>query len=270
MRPGILGFGDDRSPAADLCWMWINSQRWDGWSLAVITAVEAPIGPPPPEDEARLHAWEPPDPRVPSAESGLSEVVHLTALLDPRLALASAEVALLAIGPRGPSLLKGLHLGSTAEWLLQHPPMPLVVAKAGQTVRSAIVCHDGSAHATRAATALAEVPWIADTAVTVLAVDDGRTDAAAAAATAAAILGPVAAATEAVVRTGKPTPVIVREIEQRSPDLVCLGTRGLTGLRRIFAGSTAAAVARVAPCSVLAAHEGDLDQPATADGGPPL
>jgi nucleotide-binding universal stress UspA family protein len=42
-------------------------------------------------------------------------------------------------------------------------------------------------------------------------------------------------------------------VERRSPDLVALGTRGLTGMRRLHHGSTAGAIARAAPCSVLLA-----------------
>ena len=45
-RP-TLAFGDDGSPAADVCWLWINSHTWPGWRLEIITAQGAAIGPPP-------------------------------------------------------------------------------------------------------------------------------------------------------------------------------------------------------------------------------
>ena len=37
-RP-TLTFGDDRSPAADVCWLWINSHTWPGWRLEDLLVV---------------------------------------------------------------------------------------------------------------------------------------------------------------------------------------------------------------------------------------
>ena len=33
-RSRTLVFADDRSPGADVAWLWICSQRWDGWNVA--------------------------------------------------------------------------------------------------------------------------------------------------------------------------------------------------------------------------------------------
>jgi nucleotide-binding universal stress UspA family protein len=52
---------------------------------------------------------------------------------------------------------------------------------------------------------------------------------------------------------GRPSPTILGQIEELRPDLVVLGTRGLTGWRRLLTGSTASAVVRSAPTSCLVA-----------------
>ncbi len=253
MQPSpTLTFGDDGSPAADVCWLWINSHPWPGWRLEVITAQPPPIGPPPTPEAATLHHWDPPTARTPFAESAFADVEHLTAQTDPRLALLR-PADLLVIGPRGPGLLKALHLGSTAEWLLRHPIAPTVIARSGHPVRSVIACHDGSPHAQRAVRSLTQLPWIRGVDITILVVDDGRTDTENAAAMARSEFDTVDIDPKILTLDGKPTAAIFDEITQRTPDLVTLGTRGLTGIQRLHYGSTAGAIAQAAPCSVLLA-----------------
>ena len=249
-RRPILAFGDDGSPAADVCWLWINSHAWPGWRLEVITAQEAPMGPPPTPEEATLHHWDPPAPRVPFTESAFGEVAHLAAQINPRLALGR-PADLTVIGPRGPGLLKALHLGSTAEWLLQHPVAPLVIARSGHPVRTVVACHDGSPRAQRAVQCLANLPWIGGVEVTILVVDDGRVDVENASAAGRRELERIGMQPGILNLHGKPTAAIFEAIEQLTPDLVALGTSGLTGMARLHHGSTAGAVARAARCSVL-------------------
>lgn len=250
-RP-TLAFGDDDSPACDVCWLWINNHPWPGWNLEVITAQVGTLEPPGAEDAA-LHAWYPSNPRQPFTETAFADVEHLTAKLDPRLALSTRQADLLVIGPRGPGLLKRLHLGTTAEWLLQHPVAPLVIVRSGHPVRDVIACHDGSPHAQLAVECLAKLPWIGNARVTILTVDDGRADIVGAAEMAQRELETVNVTPKFLALQDKTTAAILGEIEQRRPDLVALGTRGLTGFQRFHVGSTAAAVARAAPSSVLVA-----------------
>ena len=252
-----LVFGDDGSPASDVAWLFINSHRWPGWRVEVVAAhmPEVP-GSPLPRADTELHPWDPPLARKAFGEAQFHEIVALTAEADPRLVLTRPS-DLLVIGPRGPGLLKALHLGSTADWLLLHPPAPLLIARHGHAVHAAVVCVDGSAHANKVCDVLAGLPWAAQVAATVLVVDDHRTDVDAAVTSARLRLGPACATVDVRVDGGKPTTTIHRQLADASPDLVALGTRGLTGLRHLRLGSTASAVARTATCSVLVACDED-------------
>lgn len=255
--PRTLTFGDDGSPASDVAWLFVNSHRWPGWRLEVVTADPPEIpGVLLPREVSDLHVWSPAQPRTAFVEAGFADVVQLTARADPRIALSRA-CDLLVIGPRGPGLLKALHLGSTADWLLVHPPAPLLIARHGRPVKTVVVCADGSPHADKVVDVLAGLPWANELAVTILAVDDHRI------AVDAAISGPrarlevVGAVVDVTVLTGAPTEAIHDHLIDVRPDLVALGTRGLTGLRHLRLGSTASAIARTATCSVLVACDDD-------------
>lgn len=251
--PRTLTLGDDGSPAADVAWLFVNSHRWPGWRLEVVTVDPPDVpGMALPREVTDLHAWSPPQPRREFAEAEFAEVIALTACADPRIAL-SRRCDLLVIGPRGPGLLKSLHLGSTADWLLVHPPAPLLIARHGHAVRTAVVCADGSQHADKVVDVLAGLPWAKDLAVTVLAVDDHRIDVDVATRGPRERLEAAGATVEVAVVTGKPTAQIHHHLTETQPDLVALGTRGLTGLRHLRVGSTASAIARTATCSVLVA-----------------
>lgn len=56
----------------------------------------------------------------------------------------------------------------------------------------------------------------------------------------------------AVVRTGTPFEEICQAAKKLGADLIVLTTRGQTGLKRVWLGSTAERVVRHAPCPVLA------------------
>jgi nucleotide-binding universal stress UspA family protein len=252
-----LVFGDDRSASGALAWSWIDSHAWPDWRLEVVHATDAPLGSATDHDAVTLHPWQPPEPRVPSASAGFTEVVHLTAAVDPRVALLRDDADLLVIGPRGRGLLKALHLGSVAEWLLTRPPSPMVIAKTGTPVRNVLLAHDGSDSADRTLQALCALPWISTTTCTLVVVDDGRVRVDRTIEKATAALTAAGITPELVRAQGAPTGVISGEIDRRKPDLVALGTRGLTGLRRFHLGSTASAIARSAQSSLLVACAGD-------------
>lgn len=254
-RRPLLVFGDDGSEPADMAWQWIIDQPWPGWHLDVLTAdvEEMPVewGAPP-----RSIEWEPTWGRNEEVE-GMETIRFRKVATDPRAMLAEGEATdLLVLGLRTHSFLQGFVTGSTTEWLLHHPPAPMVVAGHSAPVGSVTLCVDGSEHARAAREAFSRLPLSGGSRVTVLAVADGRTDAPAAAREAARELEGKVAMVETEVTEGHPTTGILEHLEARSTDLVVLGTRGLTGWRRLRLGSTASAVVRGAPCSsLIASHD---------------
>lgn len=257
-RTPLLVFGDDRSAHADRAWLWINNQRWPGWGVDVVTAGPDPGDVWSDELPIRFRPWEPADPRTPFAESGIGRVTHLRSGADPRLALESCRHAdVVVVGPKGGRGVKTLFLGSTADHLLRNPPAPLVIATAPSPVTRALVCTDGSAGAQRAVEVFGRLPLSPEAAhVAVIGVTGAGGDADAvgrgldAAASSLAPLAPElirAATTEEDNVAG----VILDHAFALRAQLLVVGTRGLGGLRRILLGSTAGAVARVAPCSIL-------------------
>jgi len=249
----ILAFGDDRSDQANVCWSWIQSQRWDGWRLQIVTAEPhadmAPVDP----EEAKLHPWEPEDPRTPE-DCGFIDVEHLHAEIDPRVALISRSWDLVAIGPRGKGILKGLHLGSTADWLLREPTSPLVIARQPGPIRSILFAADGSAHAKRALRTVLKLPWVSGIEARVITVEDGQADAAAAQDEATSALSEAGAVVEGKVLRGNARKTILDEIEKTAPDMVVMGVRGIKGVKRLVVGSTTAAVANSSDRTLLIAH----------------
>ena len=269
MPAGRLVFGDDGSAAADVAWLWINSHAWPGWTVSVVEAHRSPEYAVLPPERTELHVWEPKHPRELIAGAPDTVVEHLVAEADPRVVLDSCgEADLMVVGPRGRGALKQLHIGSTTEWLLSRPDPPLVIVRTGRVTHRVLVCVDGSRHAERATRAVAALPWIAGCTVTVLAVDEDRADAAAAAASAVSVLREAGVEPRTIVAEGPHgalaaahdvRTVILSEIAALDTDLVALGTRGLGTLRRAIVGSTASAVALHAPCSVLVAYEPEED-----------
>jgi nucleotide-binding universal stress UspA family protein len=144
-------------------------------------------------------------------------------------------------------------MGSTTEWLLHHPTAPLAIVRSAATVHHVVCCIDGSACATRALDAFLTLPLAADADVTVLSVDDGRVDVDEA--VSAALVALQAAAVDPRVERahGKPTHTILEHLHAAQPQLVVLGTKGLTGWQRLRLGSTAAAVVHHAACTSLVA-----------------
>lgn len=249
----VLAFGDDGSPGADLTWNWITDHRWDGWRLEVVTAEpHADMHPVEPE-EAHLHVWDPEDPRE-TESMGFDSVEHLRAEVDPRVALISKSWDLVAIGPRGSGMPESLHLGSTADWLLRAPVTPLVIVRQRGPVRRILVGADGSPHVGRAIETLTTLPWLDGVAVHVMTVSERRIDTEEALHQATDALSSSGADLDTVVREGRPTSVILEEIDRTDPDLIVMGARGLTGIRRMVIGSTTAALAGTVDRSILVAH----------------
>ncbi len=257
---GRLVLGDDGSPSADLAWAWIMCHAWPGWQIEVATAdPEAPsVGPPPiPE------VWQPRRPRaLPGAED--TPVIHERVAGRPPLALAAyRDRDLLVVGPKGSGLRKALHLGSTAEALMDDPPLPVVIARHGQPTRRVMVATDGSTHCLAAVRALVGLPWIGEVDVSVVSVPEPGVDVERACAAVAAELGssPASVRCDVLVPDGlqvaySPRDMILDALHVWEADLLVMGSRGLSGLAAIRAGSISHWLAQHAPCSVLLARVG--------------
>jgi nucleotide-binding universal stress UspA family protein len=248
---GTLVFGDDGSPAGDIAWQWLNHQRWPGWEVEVLTATEPPLPLTPSEHHAPVE-WNPAWSREVLAEAEFGSVRFLTAEGDARVLLGDrADADLLVVGAHDRSHLKALWVGSTTEWLLHHPPAPLAVIRSGGVVHHTIVCTDGSSHSQRALEAFVQLPWSTSVEVTVACIEDGHVDTAAAIASATSVLDAANITSTVERRTGKPRKVLPDLLTEANPDLVVLGTRGLTGWKRMRFGSTAAAVVHTTHGSAL-------------------
>lgn len=66
------------------------------------------------------------------------------------------------------------------------------------------------------------------------------------------------------VRSGVPVDEIQEAARENDVDLIAIGTRGFTGLKRVLVGSTTERVVRQAPCPVLVVRE--KEQPAGGKG----
>lgn len=249
-----LVFGDDRSEHSDVAWQWINSHSWPEWDIEVVTVV--PEGHEPSQAEA---------PRSLDEDVVAGQLDHRVLHGDPRRELPAAAEgsALLVIGPRGRGLLKALHLGSTAEALIQAPPVPLMLARSATPTGKALVAADGSAHAQAAEAALLSLPWADQLDVLVLAVSDADEGATVTSAAADRLGASVSSVETRVIQPDdlpvffRPRDVLLDTVKESGIDLLVLGSQGLAnwesvnelGVKR--AGSTASAVAAHAPCSVL-------------------
>lgn len=261
----LLVLGDDGSRGADVAWLWVCNHRWPGWRAEVLTATPPPF-PPSWDLESEPHEWDSPHPRLLVAQSELAAVRHLVDATDPRMLLSAPRHAdLLVVGPRGIGRVRALLVGSTTEWLLHHPPAPTAIIRSATPVRRVLACVDGSAHAQAAVAALCRLPWGVDTEVTVLGVSDGWSNSDAGQAAALKTLDAAGIAASPRDVRGKATHTILGQIDELDPQLVVLGTRGLSAWRPLRLGSTASAVARAAPCSALVACA--PDEPTEARGG---
>lgn len=73
------------------------------------------------------------------------------------------------------------------------------------------------------------------------------------------VRGAGVARVRSTIRTGAPTHEIVEAAKELDVDLIVIATRGYTGWKHFAIGSTAARVARAAPCPVLVVREKEHD-----------
>jgi nucleotide-binding universal stress UspA family protein len=264
--PKRISFGDDGSAGADVAWGWLVAQSWPDWRVDVITVKSlTPDSYKHDAIEFELHPWQPDKPREAPTSADAFELVNLTVESDPRVVLGECHSsAFVLVGQRGKGLLKAMRLGSTVEWLMRCPGAPLLIAKNAKPVRKILVAVDGSVHADAAAALLAQLPFVSGAQVTVLGIVEADNDIRAKIAAAGELLEKagadvteVVAEQDPLVLTVSPRMTITDYLQSEKTDLVVMGTRGMTGLPRLWVGSVASAVAHHADCSVLLARAAD-------------
>lgn len=249
VKRSVVVLADDGAPSSDVAWAWLIGHRWEGWELQAVTVRWAALAGGSDLKPSRLV------PRRPPQETALSDGGHVEETGDPRVVLLGrSDAELMVLGCRHRGHLAGLWAGSTTEWLLMHPPAPILIARHGHPTQSVAVCVDGSPHAQRALHAFWALPWSRDVAVSLVSVDDGNTDVEHALTVAGAAF-PAGIWPDEVVRLSGPSRrELVRFVRANQIDLVVMGTRGLTGWTRMRVGSTVSALAKDGSANLLIAH----------------
>ena len=216
------------------------------------------------------------------------------AILD---ACASFRPDLLVVGSRGRGGVATAVLGSVSAELVDRAPCPVLVARVPK-LATIVLAEDGSTNAAAGARVIAELPVFASCAIRVVSVVDAsfpivfadpaipqtavqayrayedalpilRASHAAFARERAQALGRLGLEASGEQREGDAAAQIIAAAAERHADLIVIGSRGQTGLRRLLLGSVARSVLFHAPCSVLIAHAmRSLDAPPPSDGEP--
>lgn len=187
------------------------------------------------------------------------------------------EADLVVLGSRGHGTIATMVLGSTASEVVDHAPCPVLVARSS-TLGSVAFADDGSKSARTAEAIVTAWPLFADRDISVVtvaevavpvaagftpglydqvlesytkSVDDAREEVAEESTSAAHRLADAGLRATPVVLEGDPAAEIVHFAIERGTGTIVMGTRGHTGLARLFLGSVARNVLLHAPCSVL-------------------
>lgn len=245
--------GDDGSPSATEAWAWLCNHGWNGWEVDVLTATDPGVRPGLTEAGAEdPKEWAPATPREAAQPNTFDRIRHLLADTDPRVALGTQSGADLIVVGRGDLGRRFARLlGSTAAWLVHHPPAPLaIIARPGPT-RRVLVGVDGSDDSLLAFDAFLQLPISARTEITVIAVYDGWADCDAALERAEKLVEKHGRHATFVEGRGKAVPVMLELAEQQDVDLIVLGAKGLSGWDWLKVGSTTASIATHAVTNVL-------------------
>lgn len=199
----------------------------------------------------------------------------------------------IVVGTRGHGAIASMLLGSVSAEVADHAPCPVLVARVPQLIR-VVLAHDGSDCARTAEALLTSWPIFGQVAIEVVSVahlaspwtsglaptvfaeavgDYGRTattllhDYTEIAESAAGRLRQIGLRASSLAGQGEPAETIIRIAENSQADLIVMGTRGRTGLRRVLLGSVARNVMLHAHCSVLVARPAAPASSGTATPG---
>ncbi len=206
--------------------------------------------------------------------------------------IETEHMDLVVLGTRGLSKVKRFLLGSVSEWVLGDAPCSvlLVRARAGRRARTqqgihVLLATDGSPDAQAAREFLGKLPFPSSSRLTVVHVVEQNYEHVTSREL-SATRGELARIGKDLLRlrkesgvkmlgaigqtfrqrgwqvresllVGHPADQILKACEQTRPDLVVVGSRGLTGLRRFLLGSVSHKITRRAPSSVLVVRRPD-------------
>lgn len=186
------------------------------------------------------------------------------------------DADLIIIGSRGHGPIASMLLGSVSREVIDHAHCPVLVAR-GTRLRHVVLAHDGSETALAAERLVRDWPILWQLPVDVVNVTSGmpvwdftpavdvafspeqraamaseaRQQDEKVAADAADRLAAGGRVAKAVVPSGSPAHQILTVAQEHGADLIVIGTRGNTGLKRLLLGSVARNVVAHATCSVL-------------------
>jgi nucleotide-binding universal stress UspA family protein len=168
------------------------------------------------------------------------------------------EVDLLVVGSRGRGRLESILLGSVSGETVERAPCSVLISR-GESAERLLVAVDDSAAGREVPRFLCRSGAFAGREALVLSVSQDPRPwapnvdpvAARAATRAASHLQGCGLEATREVRVGDPAATIVETAVERSSDLLVVGSRGMSGLRRILLGSVARNTVLYAPSSVL-------------------
>lgn len=186
---------------------------------------------------------------------------------------------LVILGAKGLSGIKGFLLGSVAQKVVRYAPCSvLVVKRKPEALTKILVALDRSAYASTVVSFLEDLPLPEMTMITLLSIVERRRHFAAGVSFNARVelkkaldelyraerealervqmkaanrLQQKGQKVEMEIRGGHPSGEIIRVAQAGGFDLVVVGSKGLTGIKRFLLGSVSQKIVKYAPCSVL-------------------